>query len=761
VTLPDNTVSLKPTSSDNYANTAVTLAEINGDMHAMLAWSYNGGAAQTTLRVMLDGTAGNRWGSSVNQLDSDVALAATAVTIKSADGLFADVPLTLAQLKAHSATKTGYTMNSTIYTTVTGIMLSDLLRYYVPDYALADSVYFCETDSSKSNEFTPLESAHDSAMLLWSGVRAGATVNYFGAKLYSALDGGSGKYWWSGITSVTVGYPTSAVTFAATPAGASVKVTDASGGVIAAQSDGTYKLAVGKTYTWLVSAPGYTSADGTVTPASAAAETVTVTLQQNSGGGTATTYRITAYSGAHGTVTPNVTTAASGTAVTLTVAPAADYGLSALTAGGAPLNRAVSANVYTYTFTMPPNNVAIGAAFDAIVFTVYSQNGAAGTKVKAAVFTHAGLVADSDKNDAGYAYLYAQSDVWKAIVATQVITLDTLFDAGGISGYWKSGSYLSFIVTDQNPGGAEYPKAYMSYDDVRLHDLYISGQDQTVVPAGIAVKWESGELGAGGVAALAAAARDSGNIRFVYGISADQYLAMNAAGARSPSQIMSMTVVYDAADIPGGSVGTEHGTDVDLGDDGDTPLSGLPSAITKNPATDIGFAATVSRLLSYTVSTFTDVKATAWYAEYVGFAYEYGLMEGVGGRLFAPNGKTTRAQVLTVLARMAGVDTSTGVWYEAAVEWAVANDVSDGSNLGGNITREQLVTLLWRFAGKPEATSRPAFSDLGSLSDYAEEALAWAVEAGIIEGKPGNIFDPKGSATRAEVAKVFERYLNG
>ena len=97
-------------------------------------------------------------------------------------------------------------------------------------------------------------------------------------------------------------------------------------------------------------------------------------------------------------------------------------------------------------------------------------------------------------------------------------------------------------------------------------------------------------------------------------------------------------------------------------------------------------------------------------------------------------------------------------WYDKGMSWAKANGVSDGSNPGGSITREQLVTMLWRYAGEPKATAKlSAYPDAAKVSDYAADALSWAVETGLIRGLDGNLA-PQGTATRAQVATVLMRY---
>ena len=156
---------------------------------------------------------------------------------------------------------------------------------------------------------------------------------------------------------------------------------------------------------------------------------------------------------------------------------------------------------------------------------------------------------------------------------------------------------------------------------------------------------------------------------------------------------------------------------------------------------------------------FDDVSDSDWYSEAVDYAYEKGLMSGVGNNLFAPKADTTRGMLMTVLARYAGQDTTGGsIWYEKGMNWAKANGVSDGTNPTASITREQLVTMLWRYAGEADSTvSLDGFNDASTVSGYAVTAMRWAVENGIINGANGSL-NPKDNASRAEVAAILMRF---
>ncbi len=157
---------------------------------------------------------------------------------------------------------------------------------------------------------------------------------------------------------------------------------------------------------------------------------------------------------------------------------------------------------------------------------------------------------------------------------------------------------------------------------------------------------------------------------------------------------------------------------------------------------------------------FTDVAAGAYYAQAVEFALANGLMNGTAPDKFSPGATMTRGMVLTVLARHAGMDTSTGpAWYSAGLRWGQAAGVSDGLRPNDAISRQQLVTMLYRVAGEPETRGTlEAFPDRDAAAGYAYDALCWAVATGILTGSDGRL-EPAGNATRGQVAVIFMRFL--
>ena len=175
---------------------------------------------------------------------------------------------------------------------------------------------------------------------------------------------------------------------------------------------------------------------------------------------------------------------------------------------------------------------------------------------------------------------------------------------------------------------------------------------------------------------------------------------------------------------------------------------------------------------------FSDVTESDWFYDAVTYAYENGLMDGVGTGLFAPNSETTRAQLVTILHRLAGQpapsgdsgfsDVETGTWYTDAVAWAAQNGIVNGVSdtqfaPGDDITREQLAVILYRYAtyqgyDVSQQADLSGFVDAGTISTYAQEALSWASAQGLVLGFEDDSLRPQGNASRAQIAAVLMRF---
>ena len=174
------------------------------------------------------------------------------------------------------------------------------------------------------------------------------------------------------------------------------------------------------------------------------------------------------------------------------------------------------------------------------------------------------------------------------------------------------------------------------------------------------------------------------------------------------------------------------------------------------------------------MSGYTDLNMGEWYHDGIHYCLDEGLMDGVDAGMFAPNATTSRAMIVTILWRLQGspeveaeetfTDVAPGDWYADAIAWAAAEGVAEGYEDGSfrpndAITREQLAAMLWRYAASPETGGDlSAFADGDDTSDWAQQAMSWAVAQGLITGVDSDRLDPKGQATRAQTATILMRF---
>ncbi len=174
---------------------------------------------------------------------------------------------------------------------------------------------------------------------------------------------------------------------------------------------------------------------------------------------------------------------------------------------------------------------------------------------------------------------------------------------------------------------------------------------------------------------------------------------------------------------------------------------------------------------------FNDVTDKDWFSKAVDYVYKNGLMNGTDGKTFSPEVKLSRGMVAQIVYNMEGkpeykgnsfTDTAKDCWYYDAVNWAAENGIVKGYSdeiFAGEelITREQLAAILYRYAGYKQydvtvSGDLKNFTDSGKVSPWAEDALVWAVEKGVISGKGGGILDPGGKATRGEAAQMIMNF---
>ena len=271
----------------------------------------------------------------------------------------------------------------------------------------------------------------------------------------------------------------------------------------------------------------------------------------------------------------------------------------------------------------------------------------------------------------------------------------------------------------------------LTYEDSGVYKYYVNEEGATEVPAAILLSWSTGS---GTPEDIAKTAYISGSLRFCYGISEQQYADQSAQGKRLASNIATITVV--------------HGTKAE------EPW----------------------------VNPFRDVTESDWFYDDVRFANQNGLFNGVEKDLFAPEKSMTRGMLVTVLWRLDGetapktattfTDVDANAYYADAVAWAAESGVVNGIGGNkfdpeGNVTREQIAAILFRYAAfkgvdTAARADLTAFPDAEKTSAYARDALSWAVAAELVKGtKEGSTIylDPQGSATRAQVAAILSRYV--
>ena len=241
---------------------------------------------------------------------------------------------------------------------------------------------------------------------------------------------------------------------------------------------------------------------------------------------------------------------------------------------------------------------------------------------------------------------------------------------------------------------------------------------------------------------------------------------------------VTIEVAPDEAYLLDALVVTANGKEVELTDNGDgTYTFTMPSA-------DVRISATFAEDPDWTEpeepatdvsDIFIDVAPNAWYKDAVQYAYENGLMTGVSANEFAPDATTTRGMIVSMLARLEGVESANDAgfadvsdeWYATAVNWAasvgVVNGYEDNTFRPNDaITREQLAAILMNYSAyKGEDVS--ARADLSAYTDqpsaWAEETMSWAVAEGLISGVTNDELQPQGNATRAQVAAILQRFL--
>lgn len=268
---------------------------------------------------------------------------------------------------------------------------------------------------------------------------------------------------------------------------------------------------------------------------------------------------------------------------------------------------------------------------------------------------------------------------------------------------------------------------------------------------------------------------ENGNVVSQTTLSESAIKAAQTAGKPVELPIPAVTASADAASAPTVTVGLQGNTpikvEIPVGnitpgtvavlvmEDGTEEIIKTTIAMENGVVVTLADGATV-KLVDNT-KAFADVPDVYWGADEIAFAASRALMNGTGSSTFSPEAPMTRAMVVTVLARYEGVDTTTGeTWYDAGRDWAMENGVSDGTDMDASVTREQLAAMLWRYAGEPAVSGAvTGFTDAGKISDWAADAMAWAVENGLLNGVDDGRLAPQSTATRAQVAAILTRFV--
>ncbi|MGM9608104.1 MAG: S-layer homology domain-containing protein [Oscillospiraceae bacterium] len=465
-----------------------------------------------------------------------------------------------------------------------------------------------------------------------------------------------------------------------------------------------------------------------------------------------------------------------------------------------------------------PSGVVSITVVQSPALEIYAQAGETGTPALVKSYSAGDLAALAETKADGYGYVYYKNDVANATVATEYVTLDALLSDAGVT--FTEGDKLSFICSD-----GPYTKGDFSYENIAARGVDADGSP---VPTAVAISYELGNLADGTVAEIAAKAYNSGSLRFVSGMTAAEKEGQSAAGNRMPSGVVSITVVQSPAleiyaqagetgtpalvksysagdlaalaetkadgygyvyyknDVANATVATEYVTlDALLSDAGVTFTEGdkLSFICSDGPYTkgDFSYENIAARgvdadgspvptavAISYELGNLADGTV----AEIAAKAYNSGSLRFVSGMTAAEkegqsaagNRMPTGVISITVVspAAMAFTDVVAGSYYEDAVAWAVQAGVTTGTSdttfgPAADCTRKQVVTFLWRAAGCPEpATKENPFNDV--QEDIYYKAILWAAENGITTGNGNGGFDPDGQMTRRDFVTFLYRY---
>ena len=418
-----------------------------------------------------------------------------------------------------------------------------------------------------------------------------------------------------------------------------------------------------------------------------------------------------------------------------------------------------------YTVTLHANGGAIASGKDITSYTY----GAGATLPTENAITREGCTFDG---------WYADSSFSGAPVTAISST-----DMGDMTFYakWEANTYTVTVQNDGNGTGTATPASATMGEEITLTATPNSGyrfKEWQIVSGSVAISGDTFTMPA-----------DNVTVKAIF----EKKSSVSSGGGDSGTTYYKLTF-----ETNGGSsmkaISTTYGKTIDLS--GYTPthdgydFSGWYSdAALTNKITEIRLNGNKTVYAGWTkhnpntgANPFTDVSTSDWFYDDVMFVYENGLMAGTSAATFEPYSNTTRTQIAVIFYRLEGSPAVEGknnftdveygpgtAWYYNAVTWAQQNGIMGGygdGKFGPNdpVTREQLASIFYRYAqykgyDVTATGSLDSFTDKGSVSAWAQEAIKWAVGNGIMGGKENNLLDPKGTATRAEIAAMLHRFV--
>lgn len=512
-----------------------------------------------------------------------------------------------------------------------------------------------------------------------------------------------------------------------------------------------------------------------------------------------TMYTITCQQTDNGWVAVNKSPAAEGDIITITVHPEPGYELDKLTVTEATLNQSNN------TFTMPASNVTITATFKVAEYSVTAT----------AVANGSITVSQPNNTISNEKYVYNEL-VTVTVTSASGYYLESLTVNGSpvYPDYSWYGEYTySFYIRENTTVTA-------TFTDKLSVNVYCNGYGNYGTASAYGDYWEDDEFDYGDTVWVECKPKDGYSVESItvvdlitgYRVSVWESSYENYYCFTMPAHPVRVDVEFAEGEYKVNVEKSEHGTvSVDIRNaseddiititvkpDKDYKLTwlyvkgedGSRVAYAEHPYMNDTYYfympdqdVTITAVFGYAYKDlpFTDVHSWDWFYEPVQFVYTMDIMNGVTSTSFAPNSNITRGMVVTMLWRMAGEpyvgggsfdDVAANEYYSTAVAWSAKNNIVNGitdSTFGVNtdITREQLAVILYRYAKSlgysTTGGSLIGYSDASSISDYAKDAMAWAVKNEIITGVTYTRLNPTGNATRAAVAQMFMNfyaYLN-